>query len=183
MLVYEGIQLSSFAFMADYEFTKTETSPFKIPYFQNLIDVLTLTAFTFIGFLPIIMFIGFFIVISLTLIWTRVLKKKLPTLLNPIIWDMMYIPAMRSFLTVFGCTYTCKYFGVDSSFEPYVALDLFPSIHCWRTLHIVWVIFAILGIALYHPLALRFVAKDKNNDDPAMRLLPRFNVLFVVAKV
>lgn len=95
----------------------------------------------------------------------------------------MYIPATRSFIEVFVCTYTCRYFGQPASFEPYAPLDLYHSLPCNSTVHAVWFAFAVVGIVLLHPMALKFVAFVKNESDPAMRLLPRFNVVFVCTKV
>jgi hypothetical protein len=90
---------------------------------------------------------------------------------------------MRSFASVFACTYTCHYLNQPATFVPFPFLDLFPNMACWKGWHIVWAIFACVGILFMHPLALRFVAREKNRDDPAMRMLPKFNVIYIVAKV
>jgi hypothetical protein len=111
------------------------------------------------------------------------MKLKVHNVINVFVWDIFYIPAMRSFASVFACTYTCRYFNQPSTFEPFPFMDSFPNSPCWTGIHITWVVFASIGIVLMHPLALRFVAKDKNRDDPAMRMLPKFNVIYIVSKV
>lgn len=183
-LFYEGVQLSSFAFMDNFEFTSNDESPMvSIKGFETVFMIINYLTLKITEWLPIVLFVVFWIIIMFAAVWTGVLSNKLPPFINTVIWDMMYIPAMRSFVEVMVCTYRCSYFQQPESFQPYPSLDMMPSISCFSVGYNFWLVAAILGVAFLHPLALNFVAFKKNDSDPAMRLLPRFNVVFYVGKV
>jgi hypothetical protein len=182
-LCYEALQLCSFSFMEGYNFISGETSPFNYTFFTVVFDFFRILSLSFAAFIDILIFSFFFLTVLFAFIWKVVMKQKMHTVINIFMWDIFYIPGMRSFASVFACTYTCRYLNQPSNFKPFPFLDSFPNTACWKAWHIVWVIFAIIGILLMHPLALRFVAREKNRDDPAMRMLPRFNVIYIVAKV
>ena len=166
------------------EYVSNEESPLQtIEFVQTILNIVNALTLHITTWLPIVLFAAFWILSMFASIWTGYLNRTLPAFLNTVIWDMMYIPAMRSFVSVMVCTYTCNYFGQPDSFKPYPSLDMLPTISCASPGYYVWFVAAILAVAIHHPQALNFVAFKKNESDPALRLLPRFNVLFYVAKV
>ena len=151
--------------------------------FETLFTIIRAVTLHITTWLPIILFVVFWILVMFAFSWSFLMNKTLPPFINTIIYDMMYIPSMRSFVSVMVCTYSCKYYGQPDDFKPYPSLDMLPSISCATFGYYLWVLLAVIAVGIHHPLSLNFVAIKKNESDPALRLLPRFNVLFYVAKV
>ncbi|KAA6391716.1 MAG: hypothetical protein EZS28_012756, partial [Streblomastix strix] len=183
MLIYEGVQLVSVSLMSNGQVTEAESSPMTLPVFDEIFQILQYAALKFTSWIPIILFIVYYFITIFAFLWTIILKHNLPSFLSPIIFDSLYMPQVSAYLQVFACTYTCKYFGQQSGFVPFPSLDMFPSISCNSPIHIIWFILAFFGIMILHPLTTWFVAFEKNKSDPAMRLLPRFNVIFYSMKL
>ena len=170
--------------MENSQYTSNEDSPMTtIQGFETIFTIIRVLTLHITMWLPIVLFVVFWVISIFATLWSGHMKRTLPPFINTIIYDMMYIPAMRSFVSVMVCTYHCTYFGQPDDFKPYPPLDMMPSISCATFPYYLWFLIAIIGVGVHHPLSLNFVAFKKNDSDPAMRLLPRFNVLFYVAKV
>ncbi|KAH7816823.1 uncharacterized protein MONOS_1595 [Monocercomonoides exilis] len=183
LLVYEGFQLSSLAFVKEFQFSSNETSPLQLPFFGTFFQIIKIITLKLSDWMSLILFCVFFIVTTFAAIWTKHLKRDMHHFLNQIIWDFMYIPATRSFVEAFVCTYHCNFFGQPASFKPYPPMDLYHSVPCNSVGYTIWFAAGYIGTLMLQPLALNFVAFKKNESDAAMRLRPRFNVLFYVCKL
>jgi len=182
-LFYEGFQLSSFSFMENFEFTKNESSPMKFEFLEKILSIVNIVSLKFSGFIPLLMFIFFWVVTISQFLWTIILDKKAKNFINVLVLDMMYIPAMSSFVETFVCTFKCKYFGDITNVQLSPRMDMYHNISCNSVGYYIWFAAAILGILVMHPMSLDFVQNKKNDDDPAMRMVPSFNICFYVFKV
>lgn len=82
----------------------------------------------------------------------------------------------------FRCTYPAGT-PLPPPTAPWIYLDASPNFRCWSALHALLAAVAVAMLVVLYPMALNYVAFVKNNTNPAMRLLPRFNVIFVAVKV
>jgi len=69
----------------------------------------------------------------------------------------LYMPILNVLLLTFSCTYDIS--------EGNITFNADPSLFCWRNGHLAYVVFAIIGILLYYPFAVRL--------NPVWQQLPR----------
>jgi hypothetical protein len=185
-LIYEFIQLLSFSFSNSFKFINfiSEIDAPILSYLPYLAEITNVLSLVPVGsYLPYLSFFLFFVMVISVFIWLFVFKKELSSFLNEIILETLFIPAMRSFFSIFGCHYSCSHFGQPSTFIPYAPMAIDSSVSCWSFFHIGLSFCAGVAIAIMFPLAINYLAFEKNKTDPAMRMLPRFNVFLVVCKV
>ncbi|KAK2954692.1 hypothetical protein BLNAU_10348 [Blattamonas nauphoetae] len=182
MLFYEGFQLSSFSVLDGFQFKENKSSPFTIGWIKQIMDIVDILLLQFGQIMPVVLVVVFIGVLIFSTVWTTCMKKEFHPIISKVIFDMIYIPSCRSYFRFLSFKFTCTYFGQPGSFVPYPSMHLFPTVPLSNAFP--WVMFAICGIAvaLLQPFTFKFVALKKNDADPSMRIMPKYFLVFYVAK-
>ncbi|KAK2956203.1 hypothetical protein BLNAU_8767 [Blattamonas nauphoetae] len=182
MLIYEGFQLSSFSLITSFSFLSHASSPFSLPFFKVILDVYDIITLQFGDIMTLVIFVFFLIFLLFALYWTVYLDRALHPFINMIVFEMFYIPITRSFMRMLASNYACTHYGQPATFKPYPPMTYFTAISSTSAFSIVIFSLSILGIVILQPLTFQYIAFVRNQRNPAMRMLPRFNVMFYVAK-